>query len=273
MLNKCVKGTRKRLFEKGMHPFLIFGIFFFLLAPFPKTNAAEPGLPFSQGEKITLHIKWGFIHAGEAVLEVLPPEIINGTHAKHFALTLKTSPFVDFFYKIRDRVDAFADMSLTNSLLFKKVKTGDTRKNIIVKFNWDKKLARYSNNWKKKAPISIPEGTFDPLSVYYAFRCLPISMGNTFERPVTDGKKCLTGKLDVIKKETIRLNGRDYPAILVQPHMEQLEGIFERSEKATLKIWISDDKYRIPLRIKSSVVVGNFLADMVSVSGVKGYEN
>lgn len=57
---------------------LIFQIFVFVFIAnfgFPANlNAAEKNFPFYPGEKLVFHLKWGFIPAGEAVLEVLPVE-------------------------------------------------------------------------------------------------------------------------------------------------------------------------------------------------------
>ncbi|MBW2193492.1 MAG: DUF3108 domain-containing protein, partial [Deltaproteobacteria bacterium] len=65
--------------------------------------AAEKPIPFSPGEKLTFQLKWGFIPAGEAVLEVLPMETIDGKPVYHFVATAKSNAFIDVFYTVRDR--------------------------------------------------------------------------------------------------------------------------------------------------------------------------
>ena len=231
----------------------------------------EKDLPFSPGERLTMKVKWGFITAGEAVLEVLPPIDIQGVKLHHFALTVKTSPFIDVFYKVRDRIDSIVDADMTHSLVYKKKKDGDSKKDICVYFNWKKNKALYSNFGKKRKPIAILPGTFDPLAIFYAFRTINVINEKEVERPISDGKKCVLGKLNIIKTEKIRLSGKEYDAILVEPRLEHVEGIFERSDEATLKIWVTADKHHIPLRIKSSVIVGNFVGELVSATGIKGH--
>ncbi|MBW1797067.1 MAG: DUF3108 domain-containing protein [Deltaproteobacteria bacterium] len=82
-------------------------------------GAAGNVFPFHAGEKLVFEAKWGFIPAGEAVLEVLPVETVNGVKSRHFVMTAKTYPFIDLFYKVRDRIDSYADVGMTHSVLGK----------------------------------------------------------------------------------------------------------------------------------------------------------
>jgi hypothetical protein len=44
----------------------------------PVSRAADVQIPFLPGEKLTLHVRWAFIPAGEVQLEILPFEVVNG---------------------------------------------------------------------------------------------------------------------------------------------------------------------------------------------------
>ena len=83
-------------------------------------EAAEKNFPFYPGEKLTFQLKWTLIPAGEGILEVLPIETINGVKAYHFVLTAKSNSFVDLFYKVRDRIDAYTDIEMNHTILYKK---------------------------------------------------------------------------------------------------------------------------------------------------------
>jgi len=246
---------------------VVFFLMTVALSKSPESFAEE--LPFSPGEKLTLKVKWGFITAGEAILEVLPTEVIGGVQAHHFALTLRTSPFVDLFYKVRDRIDSFTDMGMSHSLLYKKKKQGDSKKDIVVNFDWGKKDVQYSNFGEKRTPIPLLPRSLDPLSVFYAFRAMNFEKGNEIKRAVTDGKRCIVGRLNIVKKEQIRFGSKVFDTYMVEPDLEQVDGIFEKKEEVSLKIWVTADSFHIPLRIKSSVFVGNFVADLVSATGLK----
>jgi len=85
-------------------------------------------------------------------------------------MTTRTYPVIDLFYKVRDRIDAYTDAAMTHSILYKKRKEGKSKRNVVVNFDWAKPEAQYSNFGKKSNPIPIQPGSFDPLSVFYAFR-------------------------------------------------------------------------------------------------------
>lgn len=219
---------------------------------------------FYPGEKMTFEIKWSFIKAGEVNLEILPHENLDGTKDFHFLYTAKTTKFVDVFYKVRDRIESYTDMDITHSLFYKSIHQGKSQKNITVEFNWIKNEAQYSNKGNKNEPIPITGDTFDPLSVFYAFRVGELDIDNELKLHITDGKRTVKAIARVIKRQKIKVKGKRYNTILIEPKMEGVGGVFKKSKNAKLKIWITDDKRRIPVRIKSKVAVGSFVADLVS---------
>lgn len=231
--------------------------------------SAEGSLPFQPGEKLTFDLKWTMIKAGEATLEVLPVETVNGVRSYHFVMTAKSTPFLDVFYKVRDRIDAYTDTKMTHSVFYKKKqKEGKTHRDIVVHFDWKKKEALYSNFGKKKNPVSLSPGAFDPLSAFYYTRFSDLKKNMVIERPVTDGKKCVIGKVTVVKREKIKVRKKKYDTWLLEPELKHVGGVFEKSRDAKIRVWVTADKWRIPVKIKSKVVVGSFLGELVSVEGV-----
>jgi hypothetical protein len=233
-------------------------------------NAGDKDFPFYPGEKLTFQLKWTIIPAGESVLEVLPMETINGVQAYHFLLTAKSNSFIDNFYKVRDRIDAYANTEMTHSILYKKKqREGRTHRDIIVNFDWQNNKVQYTNFKDKGPSIDILSGSFDPLSAFYFVRLFDFQEKSTIERPVTDGKKCIIGKLAIIKRETIKLESGTYDTFLIEPELKHIGGVFEKSKNAKIQLWITADKRRIPVKIKSKVVVGSFVGELVSATGLK----
>jgi hypothetical protein len=245
---------------------LLFSIWGFELC-----NPAYAGeIPFQPGEKLVFRVKWQFIKAGEAVLEVLPIEKVNGMKAYHFVMTAKTYPYIDPFYKVRDRIESYTDIGMNRSVLYKKRKTGIGRKkDITVRFDWENREAEYSNLGKTRKPIAILPGSYDPLSVFYAFRLHELKVGKEIQVPVTDGKTCVLGKARVLKKERVHAISGIYDTYLVEPDLEHLGGVFEKSKDAELRVWVTADARRIPVKIKSKVVIGSFTSELISAKGIE----
>lgn len=245
--------------------FILFFVTTISLMTFsPLTRAANVEIPFFPGEKLTLQVRWAFIPAGEVQLEILPFEMVKGVKSYHFAMTARTYPMVDPFYKVRDRVDAYTDVEVTRSLLYKKNQQGKSKRNVVVNFDWEKREAQYSNFDERRESVSISPGSFDPLSVFYAFRLFELKEGIRIRAPVTDGKKFVVGEATVRKKEKIYVANAWHDTYLVEPDLKHIGGIFKKSKNAKLRIWVTADKRRMPIKIKSKVAVGSFVAELIS---------
>ena len=229
----------------------------------------QSAFPFRPGERLVFEARWEFIKAGEAILEILPVEEIDGVEAYHFVMHVKTVPFVGVFYMVRDRMDSYVDVSMTHSLLYKKHQEGRRKRKIVVTLDWDKGEVRYTQSGEKREPVPLMAGAFDPLSVFYAFRTNELEVGREIKVPVTDGKKCILGKAKVTKRERLRIKSGAYDTFLVEPDLEHLGGVFEKSKDAKLQIWVTADTSRIPLKVKSRVAVGSFYAELIGVEGIK----
>jgi len=247
---------------------VLFFLFALLILSLP-AGAEDREIPFSSGEKLIFHVRWGFIPAGEAVLEIHPITTVNNIPSYHFSFTARTSKLADIFYKVRDRIDSYTDHAMTRSLLYTKQEKGKRNRRITVNFDWKENKAFYTETRgkqvrKENSPVSILPGSFDPLSVFYAFRLLELEEGLVFQCPVTDGKKCVMGKMTVIKRENITVGGISYDTFLVEPDLEHLGGVFDKKKDSKLQIWVTADGSSVPVRIESEVAVGSFVAELVS---------
>ncbi len=214
-------------------------------------------------------VRWSFIPAGTAVLKVLKPEKIDGQITQHFSLTAKSNRFVDTFYKVRNRIDGWTDMAVSHSLLYKKKqREGRHRRDVVVTFDWDANQARYIDYFRGKyrSAILMP-GAFDPFSAVYYFRTLNIKKDDEIVYPVCDGKTCVIGRGRAAKREKIDINGTIYDTWVIVPELKHLGGVFKKSKNAKIRVWITADQRRLPVKIASKVVVGSFIAELIKSSG------
>lgn len=252
----------------------VFGLFILVLLPvlgWCNSLKVDANLPFQPGERLTYELKWTVIPAGKAVLEVHPMTNINGVSAYHFVLTARTTPLIDRIYRVRDRIEGFANVQMTGSMLYKKKqREGSVRKDVLVVFDADSNQARYYKSGKihKELPISV--GTFDPLSAFYYSRSLELKENSTIQKPVSDGKRWVIGKAHIVRRERITLgNGDTYDTFLMEPDLSHVGGVFEKSKNAKLQLWVTADRQRIPVRIKSAVAIGSFTGELVAAQGLR----
>jgi hypothetical protein len=140
-----------------------------------------------------------------------------------------------------------------------------TRRDALIKFDWNNFKAQYVNFGKESEPIAIDPGAFDPLSIFYFSRLFDLQKRKYIERPVTDGKKCSIGRASVVKREKIKLKDRQYDTYLIEPDLKEVGGVFEKDRNAKIQVWVTADNRRIPVKIKSKVVVGSFIGELISI--------
>jgi hypothetical protein len=227
-------------------------------------------IPFAPGEKLEYALRWENVPAGSIKLEILPVKSFNGEQVYHFVLTAETNKFIDVFFKVRDRIDAYADIAMTRSVRYqKKQREGRRERDEVVEFDWNNSQVQYSNFGKKIEPIELMDGSFDPLSAFYYSRMMDFENGGRFERPITDGKKNGLGRLHMVGRETIKLaNGKQYDTYRLEPELDHVGGVFNKSNDAQIQIWVTADEKRIPVRIQSKVSVGSFIGELVSADGI-----
>jgi len=238
----------------------------------PAGALATAELPFAPGERLTFELRWLWIPAGQAVLEVMPATRIDQQEVLHFRLSVRSNEVLDKIYMVRDRIDAFTDLSLTRSVAYrKKQHEGSTRRDVTVAFDWQNAQARYLTPNETRDPISLLPGTLDPLSVFYYSRLFDLSTVSEVLRPITDGKKCVVGIGRVVGRESIRLsNGMVYDTFCIEPDLKHIGGVFRKSPNARIQLWVTADHRRMPVKIKSRVVVGSFIGELISAQGLGG---
>jgi hypothetical protein len=244
---------------------LLAMVFALQIIPF-SAAADEAAYPFEPGEMLTYKLRWKFINAGTAVFQVQPPTQMHGIPAQHFVLTIRSSAFLDMFYKVRDRVEAYTDLDVTRSLLYtNEQREGSYSRDVTVTFDWQKEQAQFANRGEKLDPISVYPGTFDPLAAIYYLRTQELVPGDVLKAPATDGKRLVMGRVRVLEKQEVKVPAGKFDAFLVEPELARMGGVVRRSEAANVQIWVSADRRQIPLKVSGSAKLGSFSAVLVSV--------
>ncbi|HAR34247.1 MAG TPA: DUF3108 domain-containing protein [Desulfobacter sp.] len=265
----------KLKWKRALPNFVITGFFFLMLlflsflcgssVKASDKEASENQLPFSPGEQLVYQIRWDTIDAGVASFNVQPVIKVGERPCRHFSLKVETSPLVDVLYQIRDQLDSYTDLDLNRSVCYSKKETGSEQRDILVQFDWEQGVARYSNFNAPREPITIPSGTFDPLAAFYKIRGMDLGNKKEIKFPITDGKKCFMGRATVVGQETITCFNTTYDTYVIEPEVIHFGGVFEKSDKPMLRFWITRDERRLPVRIQSKVIVGSIIGELVSI--------
>ena len=126
--------------------------------------------------------------------------------------------------------------------------------------------AVYSNKGVGQNAIAIKDGTIDPLASIYYVRKQSLAENLEIIKPVTDGKKVVSGVARVVRRERLKIGGIKYDTFLVEADLKEVRGVFEKSKKSKLRMWITADNRRLLVKVKSKVVVGSFTGTLVEIS-------
>ena len=229
-------------------------------------TAATKGVPFQPGQKFIYRASWGMIPAGDAVIEVLPFKTYNGVRTYHFMMETRTNAGLDLIYKIRERQDSYPDVQMSRTLYYSKKSTGEHPRDAVVTFDWEKMTTTYTSFGQAEKPVSIQAGTFDPLSLFFVVRLHPLKEGDVLEIPVTDGKKLISTKARVDRREKLVIDGKSYDTYLIVPQMGRLDKVFDKEKELDMKIWYTADEKKLPVKIQMKVAVGSFVFELISAT-------
>ena len=236
----------------------------FVAAPSLADWQKAPTLDSLVGERLDFKLKWGIVTAARARLEVLRRE--DG--AIVVRASARTVPLLNSIYPVRETVESVLfppDMRVQRYFKFGKEGRGPAGEDEIL-FDWDLGTAVLTRDGESREAIEVPEGVQDPISSFYAYRAAEVEDYGPVVLDVTDGKKVVAGQVRVVGRERIKVPAGTFDAVVIEPQIEGVGGIFKKSPKASIRIWLTDDEWRTPLKLRSKVAVGHFTAVLTEMS-------
>jgi Protein of unknown function (DUF3108) len=109
----------------------------------------------------------------------------------------------------------------------------------------------------KGGRIEMPVGTHDYLSFFYALRTLNLNPTKKSVLSMLVERKPKTLFVDVVKRESVQLGDRKIPAIALSITTDDPD-----PDKYKLRMWVSDDRRRLPLRFTCTTKLGGLRADL-----------
>ena len=223
--------------------------------PTPVTAVVYPQLPnqaFKPGEHLLFAVQYFNIAAGFAALDVENGGLKFGRPTFRLVATARTHPAFEWIFKVRDRIESYFDQQGLFSWQYEKhLREGGFANDTVMIYDQVRRKVT-----KDEGRTSIDAGPWvqDVLSEFYYFRTLKYNLGDKVKVPVlADDGKSYELLVSVVKRERVTVPAGTFDCIVVEPALK-FEGLFQQKGKVT--IWLTDDQHRVPVLIKTQIVIG-----------------
>ena len=248
--------------------------FFFLLG---LTGAfAQKNTAFQSGEELTFKVSYSFLDAAEAKMVVNPRiSTINSQPAYKIDVYGQTLGVFKLF-KVNDNWGSYLDTAkIIPYQSYRHIEEGKYRKHERVIFDHTKKnaLVRLYDRENKKLvetkDYAIPANVQDIVSGFYFLRTMDLRNLKKGDAVTLTGffdKEIYNLKLIYKGKESVNTKIGTFNTFVFSPVMPKNK-LFRGEQPVT--VWISDDKNKIPLRIKAKLMVGSLDMEIMEASGLR----
>jgi hypothetical protein len=214
---------------------------------------------FPVGERMEYSVTWEGIRLGAGSLSVEAIDTVQDRSVYRVALEMAGGPP---FYRVEDRIVSWIQPVPFASLQFaQNQKEGNYRRNRKIVLDvesltytrYDLKDGEYVPH-RKEADVPIPSGALDEISYLYMVRLLPLEVGQRYEFDRYFKKDGNPATVEVLRREEIRVPAGRFKTIVLRPEIAT-DGMFGEGGEA--EVYLTDDEQRIPVRLKTSLLVGS----------------
>ncbi len=227
---------------------------------------------FGAGEWFRFKMSYsGFLKAGNATLSVRD-YTFKGKEVYHIQGKGWTTGAIKWFFKVKDRYESYIDKVTSAPYKFiRDINEGGHTKNIEIEFDHENNSAHvYNKKRNTKKVYATKPNIHDMVSTYYYLRnniyVDSLKIGDEVSVNMFFDQENYGFKLKFLGKEYIRTQFGKVHTLKFRPYV-MAGRVFKEEESLTL--WVSNDKNKIPLRIKADLAVGSLRADLEAFKGLK----
>ncbi len=221
---------------------------------------------FTLGERLLFEVRYGFIHAGEAIMAVGSIDTVSGRACYRVTFDLNSTGAFSVIYRVRDHYESYLDIvGLFPWRFEQRIQEGGYRRQFSAKLDHYRGKAVTADG-----EFDIPPYVHDVVSAFYFSRTIDFSRKRPGEKVRLENfYKDQTYPLDVkyLGKETITVEAGTFDCIIVEPLVRE-GGLFK--SEGRIIIWFSDDDRKIPVRVSTKVLIGSIKAELKEYSGILG---
>jgi hypothetical protein len=215
--------------------------------------------PFGVGERLLFSIEWGFIKAGDATLEVRDLVRWKGEPCYLFMSEAWSNSSFAAFFPVKDVIKSFTGVQDLASRKFEKhLREGKFAADVEVEYDQKAHKVRYPDGQL----VDTTPLARDILASFYYARTQPLVLGKSFYIDNHTDRVNYPLEVKVLRKEKVRVHAGEFDCIVVQPVL-RYPGLFE--QKGKLTIWLTDDARRMPVMMRSKIVIGSINAALKEV--------
>lgn len=226
---------------------------------------------FQENEFLEFKIKYLSFNTSTATLNI-KKDILNEMPVYHIIGEGRSSKFLSFFFKIRDRYETYIDTETYMPYKFvRDINEGGYTKDIIIEFDQTNKKATVNNRKHKTTKVFDTQAdVHDMISSFYYLRNIidtsTLKKGDETSLTLFFDNENYPFKLKFLGRETIRTDFGKKSCLLFRP-IVMADRVFKEEESLT--VWISDDKNKIPVKISAELAVGSLTANLSEHKGLK----
>jgi hypothetical protein len=213
--------------------------------------------PFMLGEKLVFKVGWGPLKAGFAIITA-DPDTLRGTTL--ISGRGATNGFFSGFYKVRDLISTTVDTKGIYPFFFEQhIHEGRYKAERWEFFDQARNLV-FSHK-KSVDSTAIKPFTQNFLSLVYYLRTQTLSPGDSISINCFVDSKCFDVVIHCVERTTVSVEAGKFNCLLLKPVLVGKGRVFSRKDE--VKLWVTDDAGKMPVKVESKIAWGSIFAKLV----------
>lgn len=223
------------------------------------TPAADPALPFKPGDELNYNFFLGNgpQPIGTASFRVRARARYFNRDGLLFNASLQTAGAGATLFPVNDQFSSYVDAaSLLPFRAEQTIAEGKRRARFVVSSDQGSGAALFEDGTR----VDIPAGTHDLLSVFFALRSFDLTPGKRTNVSLLVNKRPRVLVITALRRADLALAGQQIPAVELALSTNDPTG-----DRFNLRLWVSTDKRRLPLRLTATTPLGPVRADLAII--------
>jgi hypothetical protein len=225
---------------------------------------------FKSGEKLEYRLNYGFLNASYASL-TLKQEVLNGQKVFRATSIGRTTGLARLFFKVEDIYETFFPLDQGRPVKsIRDIYEGGYEREAETIYDYDNNKAKFYDKLKNiKKEFDIHPGIQDIISTFYYLRkhfdIESLKPNDLINVDIFFGQEIYPFKMMFLGIEKIKTKFGILECMKLRPYMESGR-VFRDNEG--IKLWVTNDNNRVPIKVKADLRVGSIVANLVSFRGL-----